>query len=762
MPKPEEIPACAGMTKKRVVWFIISPMLRRLFCILLALAVAPTAAADAKSVFAKAAPSVVVVVAQDGGGEQTSQGSGVVVGEGVAVTNCHVIESAAKVSIRQAADSQAAETYLMNAEVVARDEDNDLCLLYAPDLSKPPAAKTATMGNAKNLVIGEEVYAIGAPQGLELSLSRGIVAQLRGVKGKAPIVQTDAAISPGSSGGGLFNEDGELVGVTTFGDKERQGLNFAMPVEEVVGLIPKAKQGIAEAARWQTCIAKPGYQCAMALAEQAAQKLGAYKNMSQNDKDRSWMHVGVAQAEAGDINGAKQTAQQVGSPLLWKDTVLESIAIAQIGTGDINGAKQTAQKINSEYSRVEILQQCVLAQTKAGDISGAKQTAQEIYALASDSYLVDASTPSQVLADIAVVQTKAGDVVGAEQTFTESLRAAQKNTDALIHIAVAKTETGDIEGAKEILSDALLVTLRDESDYAKARDLSSIAVAKYEIGDVADAKQLLSDALRFAGRIDLSYSRFGGLKNIAAAQVKIGDIKNANKIAVNALPALERLMRLCRDSSQKCPSVRLVQEDGTDTTGNRLIGDMANVLITAGNISGAKDAVHKMDASYEHGRYHVVEKIVVAQAKSGDINGAKQTARLYPTGEWYRENLLRIVVSVQAEQGDVNGAMQTMRQINYVDSQAESFLAIAVAQAKAGNIKDAKEYFKSAVRYAQQAQQQQEGDYSYSSLPDIAIAQAETGDFSGAMRTAKLINYDTRFGEKSEALAHIAKLLAKR
>ena len=733
-------------------------MLRRLLCILLALAVAP-AAADAKSVFAKAAPSVVVVVAQDGGGEQTAQGSGVVIGEGVAVTNCHVIENAAKVSIRQAADSQAAETYLMNAEVVARDEDNDLCLLYAPDLSKPPAAKTAAMGNAKNLVIGEEVYAIGAPQGLELSLSRGIVAQLRGVKGKAPIFQTDAAISPGSSGGGLFNEDGELVGITTFGDKERQGLNFAMPAEEVAGLIPKAKQGIAEAARWQTCIAKPGYQCAMALAKQSAQKLGAYKNMSQNDKDRAWMHVGVAQAEAGDINGAKKSAQQVS--LLWKDTVLESIAIAQIGTGDINGAKQTAQKINSEYSRVEILQQCVLAQAKAGDISGAKQTAQEIYALASDSYLVDASAPSQVLADIAVVQTKAGDVAGAKQTFTESLRAAQKNTDALIHIAVAKTETGDIEGAKEILSDALLVTLRDESDYAKARDLSSIAVAKYEIGDVADAKQLLSDALRFAGRIDLSYSRFFGLKNIAAAQVRIGDIKNANKTAVSALPALEHLMRLCRNNNPKCSGARLVQTDGTDTTGNTLIGDIANVLITAGNISGAKDAVRKMDASYEQGRYHVVEKIVVAQAKSGDINGAKQTARLYPTGEWYRENLLRIVVSVQAEQGDINGAKQTMQQIRYVDSQAEAFLAIAVAQAQAGNIKNAKEYFKSAVRYAQQAQQQ-EGDYSYSALPDIVIAQAETGELSGAMRTAKLINYDTRFGEKSEALAHIAKLLAKR
>gem|GEM_PF-6105546 len=78
------------------------------------------------------------------------------------------------------------------------------------------------------------MYAIGAPQGLELSLSEGIVSQLRG--GFPPIIQTTVAISPGSSGGGLFNKNGELVGITTFQLKEGQNLNFALPVEWV-GLV---------------------------------------------------------------------------------------------------------------------------------------------------------------------------------------------------------------------------------------------------------------------------------------------------------------------------------------------------------------------------------------------------------------------------------------------------------------------------------------------------------------------------------------------
>jgi tetratricopeptide (TPR) repeat protein len=90
-------------------------------------------------------------------------------------------------------------------------------------------AKPVRLGKTAKLKIGDPVYAVGAPQGLELSLSAGIVSQLRG--GPSPIIQTTVAISPGSSGGGLFNAKGELVGITTFYLNEGQGLNFALPVE---------------------------------------------------------------------------------------------------------------------------------------------------------------------------------------------------------------------------------------------------------------------------------------------------------------------------------------------------------------------------------------------------------------------------------------------------------------------------------------------------------------------------------------------------
>ncbi len=78
------------------------------------------------------------------------------------------------------------------------------------------------------------MFAIGAPRGLELTMSDGIVSGLRHIDGTL-VIQTNAAISPGSSGGGLFNEDAQLIGITTWLIRESQNLNFALSAD----LIPE-------------------------------------------------------------------------------------------------------------------------------------------------------------------------------------------------------------------------------------------------------------------------------------------------------------------------------------------------------------------------------------------------------------------------------------------------------------------------------------------------------------------------------------------
>jgi S1-C subfamily serine protease len=153
-------------------------------------------------VFDKVKDSVVVVKTLDGKGEVRSQGSGVMLPSGKIATNCHVIEGGISYEVGRGED-------FVRATLYAGDNDKDICLLNIKGLTGKPAQ----LGRASNLRVGVPVYAVGAPQGLELSLSDGIVSQLRG--GSPPFIQITAAISPGSSGGGLFDGEGRLVGLTT-------------------------------------------------------------------------------------------------------------------------------------------------------------------------------------------------------------------------------------------------------------------------------------------------------------------------------------------------------------------------------------------------------------------------------------------------------------------------------------------------------------------------------------------------------------------
>ena len=178
----------------------------------------------AEQVFEKSWRSVVVIVNNDG------QGSGVIVRPNVVATNCHVVDEGGDISVYKANNRRADTTTPLTAVIRHTDTEQDFCLLEVDGLWGVPA----TMRKYDTLRVGENVYSLGAPQGLDLSLSAGLVSQLRKIDGYQ-VVQTDAAISPGSSGGGLFDSDGNLVGITTFKfvDENVEGIGFAIPADLV-------------------------------------------------------------------------------------------------------------------------------------------------------------------------------------------------------------------------------------------------------------------------------------------------------------------------------------------------------------------------------------------------------------------------------------------------------------------------------------------------------------------------------------------------
>ena len=199
----------------------------------------PPALASAKTpeqIFEQVSSSVVVVDIFDSKNEFIGQGSGVVIGAGQVITNCHVAKRGKSRQVRQSGKTFA-------ATMQYSDPSRDLCQLNVPDLHAPPVV----LGTAKKLKVGQRVYAIGAPEDLELTLSEGLISSLRPHEG-ADYIQTSAAISLGSSGGGLFDDQGQLIGITTFYHAEGQNLNFALPVDWI-GELPKRAQGILPVAK---------------------------------------------------------------------------------------------------------------------------------------------------------------------------------------------------------------------------------------------------------------------------------------------------------------------------------------------------------------------------------------------------------------------------------------------------------------------------------------------------------------------------------
>ncbi|MBU6427738.1 MAG: trypsin-like peptidase domain-containing protein, partial [Cyanobacteria bacterium REEB65] len=183
--------------------------------------VASGEAMDAQQIFQAVARSVFVVVARDNRGKPFALGSAVAISADSLITNFHVVKRATTLSLAQ-------NGQMHDCQVARFDELDDLCRLVAPGLNLEAVA----VRPSESLAIGEKVFAVGAPLGLELTLSEGIVSSLRGIP-SAPIVQTTAAISPGSSGGGLFDNHGRLVGITTFQAGAGQSLNFALPTERL-------------------------------------------------------------------------------------------------------------------------------------------------------------------------------------------------------------------------------------------------------------------------------------------------------------------------------------------------------------------------------------------------------------------------------------------------------------------------------------------------------------------------------------------------
>jgi serine protease Do len=175
------------------------------------------------------APAVVVVRSPGG------LGSGFFINkDGYLVTNFHVIQGQKHISVTRFKKSGAEFKRIIHKKVriVALDPFHDLAVLQV-EASLDPSFRPPVFSGDKEPVMGEKIFVIGNPLGLERTVTEGVISHTsRNFAGKL-YLQVDASVNPGNSGGPLFNSRGQVIGVINMGVRSMQGLNFAIPVDHV-------------------------------------------------------------------------------------------------------------------------------------------------------------------------------------------------------------------------------------------------------------------------------------------------------------------------------------------------------------------------------------------------------------------------------------------------------------------------------------------------------------------------------------------------
>jgi serine protease Do len=166
---------------------------------------------------------------------QAAIGSGVIVdARGLVLTNDHIVAGATMVEVKLSDNRE------LIAQVVGRDPQLDIALLRVRSDGPLPAAR---LGSSSHVRVGDPVVAVGNPFGLDHTVTSGILSgrgrMIAKVGPTAPLLQTDAPINPGSSGGPLYDLDGRIIGINTAIVEGANGIGFAVPADIVRRVLPQ-------------------------------------------------------------------------------------------------------------------------------------------------------------------------------------------------------------------------------------------------------------------------------------------------------------------------------------------------------------------------------------------------------------------------------------------------------------------------------------------------------------------------------------------
>jgi S1-C subfamily serine protease len=188
-------------------------------------------------------PTVVNIRSRAGGGQRGGSGSGVLfTPDGFLLTNHHVVQDKTEVRVRTSDGRD------LHGRVIGADPWTDLAIVQAETQSAAAPLPHATLGDSANLRVGQLAVAIGSPFGFDSTLTAGVISALgrtlRSITGHLVdnVIQTDAALNPGNSGGPLVDSRGSVIGINTAIIQSAQGICFAIPINAAKHIVPQLMQ----------------------------------------------------------------------------------------------------------------------------------------------------------------------------------------------------------------------------------------------------------------------------------------------------------------------------------------------------------------------------------------------------------------------------------------------------------------------------------------------------------------------------------------
>jgi len=430
----------------------------------------PDAAAEAPAVTTSAstAPSrtladsieqaelgVVVVLVKDAAGKPVSQGSGFFIDERHVITNRHVIEDGAQAEVKL----KNGRSYAV-VGIVAEDTDNDLVLLRI-NIPRDAGHRPLPVNTAEPRK-GEEVYVLGAPRGLEFSVSRGIVSAIRAMRGMTSdrVVQTDASISPGNSGGPLINAAGEVVGVASFIRTDGENLGFAQGAWHVAALRAGGMQTLAQ---WQNGRADEYYQHARTAFNQKryadAVPLLFKVIQGRPDHPNAWFQLGHALDEVGkkaEAITAFERHLRNGVTGAAAAETLFNIGIISKQTNQTQRAKQSFQEaLEHDSSNKNALLQLGVMAWKAQDWDEVVNRYSRLLAIDPSDNAVRADL-ANAINNIGIAEVRAGRSWTAVRRFQEAMQVDPNNNLARLNLGLTAHDLGYGGTVREMYSDLLV------------------------------------------------------------------------------------------------------------------------------------------------------------------------------------------------------------------------------------------------------------------------------------------------------------------